>query len=134
MKLNIGDVLRLWVEDTNPPKYKFIVIVGFEQNRIAVASLFINSRVNQRINWNPYLEALHIEISATQHHFLSYNSYVDCSELHIDDVVRLTSIIESNPDIICGTIHPTILSEIRNRVIHADTIKAKIKKKFGFFD
>lgn len=56
--LKIGTVLRLSVKDTNPPKIKRFIVVGKTIDGLSLASVYINSQINLKVNWNIELQSL----------------------------------------------------------------------------
>jgi hypothetical protein len=130
----IGAVLRLFVEDTNPPKVKYFIVVGLTQDGISLASVYINSEVNMIMNYSQELRALHLPLSADDCNFLDHDSYVDCSRLVIRDRERIYQDLLNCPEAFVGTLSQNQLTTIRNHIIGAKTIKGKIKKKFALYD
>lgn len=129
----VGAVLRLFVEDTNPPKVKFFIVIGLTEDRVSLASIYINSDVNMVINYSQELRDLHLPLSANDCDFLDHDSFVDCSQLQERNRERIYQDILNSPEAFVGTLNSEQLSTIRNQVINAKTIKGKIKKKFGFY-
>lgn len=85
----IGAVLRLFVEDTDPPKVKYFIVVGLTQDGISLASVYINSEVNMIMNYSLELRALHLPLSTDDCNLLDHDSFVDCSRLVIRDRERI---------------------------------------------
>jgi hypothetical protein len=44
--LKIGSVIKVFVDDTKPPKEKRLVLVGISFDKVFYASIFLNSEVN----------------------------------------------------------------------------------------
>ena len=131
--MQIGSVLKLFVDDTRPQKEKFFIVIGLSQDGIILASVYINSEVNLVVNYSPELRALHLPISADTCDFLDYDSYVDCSQLVIRDREIILNALFYRPEAFVGTVSNDDLEAIRKTIIGAQTIKGKIKKKFGLF-
>jgi len=64
---------------TSPPKDKFVVIVHIDGNALGV---FINTRISSWIQARPNLIVCETTISAAEHPFLNYDSWVDCQDLY----------------------------------------------------
>lgn len=72
------EIYHLYCTQTTPDKYKFIVVV-------CVAPTFclglpINSRINRFIEDRPHLLPCEASITAAEHSFLKYDSFVDCRD------------------------------------------------------
>src|SRR6056297_1676249 len=93
--LVIGKVLRLKVKDTNPPKIKRFVIVGFSEDKFSLASVYINSEINTNINWSLEQQELQLELTSDNREYLDKTSYIDCSQLIIRDYDEINSIVKS---------------------------------------
>ena len=59
--VNVGDVLYLFVEDTDPPKKKYFFVLGVTEDEISLASFFVNSEINFNVNRNAVLVKYNIE-------------------------------------------------------------------------
>ncbi|MFZ4525425.1 MAG: hypothetical protein ACOYOE_07735 [Chlorobium sp.] len=51
--LEVGSVLKLYVKDTKPPKEKRFIIVGKNIDGLCLATVYINSEINEKINYSP---------------------------------------------------------------------------------
>lgn len=87
--IDVGDVFRINMgrETGIVPKAgdesrnKFFIVLGFDNNGNAYGGVVINSKINSKI---PYeAQILHMPISKDKYDFLTYNSFVDCSELMV---------------------------------------------------
>lgn len=58
------------------PKDKFVLIAYINPS---FYGFLINSKVNKYLKNRPYLLCCEAEIIASEHNFLDYNSYVDCT-------------------------------------------------------
>lgn len=131
--LEIGMVLKLYVSDTRPAKEKRFIVIGKTDNDLSIATLYINSKINKKINWAKELIDLHIHFKAQGREYLDYDSYVDCSKLIIRDFNELTAAINKRPEAILGTISDEDLQLISDKIKDSPTIKGKHKKKYGFY-
>lgn len=81
MLLDVGDVIRMFVEDVSPPKVKYCIVVGKTSQE--VATIFINSRL--RFADLEELQGLQCPLSVSDCPFLKYDSYADCSDIRERD-------------------------------------------------
>ena len=130
----IGTVLRMMVKDTTPPKVKRFIIVGESADSLTLASVYINTELNIKVNYNLDLQCQHIEFQAAGRDYLDHTSFVDCSKLKIIERAELCAIIQNRPAIIIGKLDQQDFEIIRRQLICSKTIKGKIKKRYGFYD
>jgi hypothetical protein len=77
-RLTPWSVIYVPVHFSNPPpKEKFLVIARVHAETLAFA---INSRPTEFIRRNPKLLACQVQIGCGSHTFLSYDSYIDCTD------------------------------------------------------
>ncbi|MDX8552181.1 hypothetical protein MK851_00885 [Tenacibaculum sp. 1B UA] len=132
--LEKGTVLRMFVDDTDPPKIKRFIVLGLHENKIALGTLFINSDLNKNINYSTELQSLQYELKSQDNTFLTHDSFVDCSTIQQrenEDVLKKVN--EDNSKII-GYLNPDTFEDIRKTVIKSETIRGKHKKRFGLYD
>lgn len=131
--LEVGSVLKLYVKDTKPPKEKRFIIVGKNIDGLCLATVYINSEINEKINYTPELKKLQLLFQVTGRDYLDYDSFVDCSELVIRDKKEIEEVIKNRPGIVIGKLCDSDLSAIRSEIINSPKIKGKDKKKYGFY-
>jgi hypothetical protein len=131
--LKIGMVLKLFVNDTTPPKEKRFIIVGFSEDKFSLASLYINSEINKNINWSQEQQALQLELTAETREFLDWDSYVDCSKLILRETRELQTVYASRPEVFIGQLSDQDFEIIITTLKHASTINGKFKKRYGIF-
>ncbi len=119
-EIKIGAVLKYWATETNPPKQKIRIVVGFSNDKVLVATLFINTEINPNVFPTEELRKLHLVFEKSRCEYLDHDSFVDCSQLH------------ENPTVVSGEVANTDLENIKNIIKNAATITPKQKKKFGF--
>lgn len=87
--ISVGDVFRINMgretgivpKEGDESRNKFFIVLGFDDSGNAYGGVIINSKINRRI---PYeAQILHMPISKDKYDFLTYNSFVDCSELMV---------------------------------------------------
>jgi len=132
-EIKIGTVIRYMAMDVVPePKQKMRLIVGFSNDKLLVATLFINTDINPNKFATQELKNLHLSITQNQYAFLKHDSFLDCSELKEVRYEFLADILSSNPTYIIGEISQEDWERIKETIKNAITITPKQKKKFGF--
>ncbi|MBS3770791.1 MAG: hypothetical protein KGY69_11095 [Bacteroidales bacterium] len=131
--IKIGTVLRLYVKDITPPKPKRFIVVGFTDDKSELATVFINSNINEKVNWSIEHQNAQIKLPKDKP-FLERKSYVDCSELKQWSVMYLESKVKNNPEYIIGELEKDDLDKILNNIKYSQIIKGKYLKKYGFKD
>lgn len=129
--LKEGSVLKMFVDDTTPPKEKRFIVVGFSGDRAQLATIYINSEINLQVNYSPELQRLHLFMQSDGRDFLDHNSFVDCSQLMQRDVSAIHETIVERPNAVIGVISDDELSQIRRKLAGAPSIKRWIKMKYG---
>lgn len=76
-----GVILHRWFDNTTPPKYKFFVVIGEDEQRI-VGFFFINTNLNSYIRRNSSFFEMQMSIHKDDYAFLSNNfSYISAHEI-----------------------------------------------------
>lgn len=70
-----GDIYHRYFTTTKPPKYKFFVIVGEDEDSY-VGYFFINSAINSAILRNQRMLDMQMPISPTTYPFLDHSSFI----------------------------------------------------------
>ena len=70
-----GDIYHRYFTTTKPPKYKFFVIVGEDEDSY-VGYFFINSAINATILRNQRMLDMQLPISPTTYPFLDHSSFI----------------------------------------------------------
>lgn len=130
--IQIGTVIRAFVNTTNPPKIKRFVVVGFKNDKISLASVLINSEVNIKYNFHQELVCQHLLFESENRPYLSKDSYVDCSEIHTLSVSELNDKLDKDPSIAIGVVEKEDLDLIMKTLVNSDFIKGKHKKCLVF--
>ncbi|GGM95079.1 hypothetical protein GCM10010967_30580 [Dyadobacter beijingensis] len=133
MSTLIGTVIRMMVRDTIPPKIKRFIIVGASADTLTLASVYINTELNIKVNYNLDLRCQHIEFDVAGRDYLDHTSFVDCSKLKIIEREELCEIIRNRPAVVIGHLSVSDLELVRRQIVHSPTIKGKIKKRYGFY-
>ncbi len=131
--LESGIVIKLHVKDTTPPKEKRLIIVGITEDRLILATVYINSEINLKVNWAVELKEQHLFFESKGRSWLDWDSYVDCSKITPRDHNEIESAIKLKPEAIIGKLSHEDLEVIKQKISTSPTIKGKHKKKFGFY-
>jgi hypothetical protein len=78
--------------NTYPPKEKFCIIVGCIHDKVAV--VYINSIINQNVNYNSNLQSLHLPILKNDYQWLNYDSFIDCSKIYEKDISEILNLLK----------------------------------------
>lgn len=132
--VSVGDVLYLFVEDTDPPKNKYFFVLGITEDEVSIASFYVNSRINLNVNNNPVLVQYNIEIDPKDYPFLQYPSFVDCTKMIFREKSTFDEIVRNRPESVVYKLTEDQLQYFRTIIREVPTIKGKTIKKFGFFD
>jgi hypothetical protein len=133
-KLEKGTVLRMFVDDTHPPKIKWFIVLGLHENKLALGTLFINTDINKNINYSTELQNLQYKLKSQDNTFLNHDSFVDCSTIQHRENDDILSKVNNDNSKIMGYLDPNTFEEVRKTVIKSETIRGKLKKKFGLYD
>lgn len=128
-ELVVGCVLRMHVQDTNPPKVKRFVVVGKSGDNINLATVFINSRIHPYIAEKPHLAESQVHIDPGQCSFIDHDSYIDCSKIVSRSFQDIISGISA--DTIMGHLSDTLKTEVLSRIKAAKNIPLARKKEFN---
>jgi hypothetical protein len=132
--VTVGDVLKLFVEETNPPKIKYFFVLGCTTDHVSIASFYVNSKINLNVNNNPILVKYNIEIKPEDYPFLHHVSYLDCSKMLIRNKSEFDEIVKDRPEAIVYKLKEDQLQFLRTVIREVPTLKGKLKKNFGFYD
>lgn len=96
--LAVGDIFRVRLDERNgitPHKgqtyrFKFIIILGFDDSSIICGGVVINSKINQQVS--ELIKRYHFKIYKSDYNFLTHDSFVNCSNLiRVDKQSVITS-------------------------------------------
>ncbi|WP_215236053.1 hypothetical protein [Dyadobacter linearis] len=124
----------MFVKDTYPPKIKRLVVVGETEDKLTVVSVFFNTKLNEKVNWNLDFKSQQIEFTPEGRDYLDHKCLIDCSKLRPILRDEINEAIKARPGIIIGKLSDEDFSLVRTQIIHSTTIKGKLKKKYGFLD
>ncbi len=129
--LQVGKVLKCFVEFTTPPKEKRFVILGVNEEKELLGVVLINSEINFNVMHTPILEGLQYELKSKNNDFLEHDSFIDCSQLHKISHERLKEVLQNDMQNILGEIKQQDLINVITLVQNAPTILPKTLKMFG---
>lgn len=130
--INIGDVHLINLDQTNgiTPKdgdstrYKFFVVLGFDNEGNIIGGLVINSKINHNLPTS--ITDYQIQVTPNQLTFLYHKSYVNCSKIITAHRDKFTK------DTYRGAITDTnLLQIVIKTVIESPTTSKKLLKQFG---
>jgi hypothetical protein len=127
----IGAVLKYHIGSTIPPKYKRLIIIGFDAHNMFMASVFINSQINPNIFRSPQARQQHLELDVNNRTYLDKISYVDCSQIKIEDTTAIKDLLVTNPSIHIGELSNSDLTDVLDKIKNSPTITPKEKRRFG---
>ncbi|KQS30643.1 hypothetical protein [Dyadobacter sp. Leaf189] len=130
--IEVGCVIRLFVNWTIPPKEKRFVIVAIGEDYVSLAMVLINTRVNEHVNFSDELRSLHIPVDSAGREYLHHNSYIDCTDLHEESMSHIRTVLQSDSSNYLGKMNEEDLAKVHRLIMVSKTIKPYKKKKFGF--
>jgi len=128
--ITIGSVLRCFVKNTNPPKEKRFVVLGFDNNGNLVGTVFINTEINWKVNRTMELAQLQLYVRAEDNDYLDWDSYIDCSELVEIPKNEIATAISTNPANVLGTVNNEDFTSIIEYVKKSPKNPPKLLKKY----
>ena len=129
--LKVGSVLRYYKTNTIPPKLKRAVVVGFDNDKILFASVFINSEINPNMFPTQRLRDLHLPFEATGRNYLDHDSFVDCSQIHVEDAQIVKTLMIDDMSVHIGDLSDADCEKIVDTLRTAHTIPTAVKRKYG---
>lgn len=127
----VGSVLKYHIDFKPIPKEKRLIIVGFDAEKVLFATVFINTEINPNVFPSKDLQDLHISLDAVGRDYLSYSSYVDCSNIYEQDVKTVKEQLAESPDMHLGCLSEDDLNIIQSKIKTAKTISLATKKKYN---
>lgn len=128
--LKVGAVIRIAVPDTTPPKIKIMIIAGMDGDRVAVATVFINSEINPGVINTAELQKLQMLLTVANCPFLNHDSYADCSALKARSLTDIRDLIKKNPSFHLGHLTESDLKKLLALIKSSRTIPIRLKKQF----
>lgn len=132
--IDIGKALFIEIPEFQISYKKYWIIVAINNSRKYIAGVIINTEINTNVARNEYLRSQHILIKRSDHSFLDYDSYVDCSKLQKRPFQEVYNAIVENPNIVVGNVTDEMLRQINLKITCSKTISPKEKKEFGLLE
>jgi hypothetical protein len=129
--LKVGSVIRAIVKDTTPPKTKRFILIGISGDKLAVATLYLNTEINPNVFTTNELRNLHLKMEAIGRSYLSHDSFADCSKVYEKEFAEILKVLESDASSILGELNAADLDQVKQTVKIARTISVHVKKKYG---
>jgi hypothetical protein len=89
-----GTILHRYFNNTIPPKSKFFVVIGENENNI-VGFFFVNTDINNYLKHNRLYFDMQMSVKRSVYGFLNYDSFIDAHELKLIDKTLLHNEITS---------------------------------------
>lgn len=133
--IKIGDIIYvsldeedgLVLKDGYKDRKKYIVIIGFTPEGIAIGALLINSEITSFKRSEELLNCQYPLLARNYRNILSYDSWLDCSDIFELSKQKIT---EKN-----GKLKGCLISEDKKRVMEflkeTDVIDNATKKRYG---
>lgn len=123
--------MHRWFGSTTPPKNKFFVVIGEDENRI-IGYFFINSNVSKFISRNSRYLEMQMHIKRSDYPFLSHDSFIDAHELKYLDKADIMAELQSGKTTHKGTLADEdmerLLASLRESALYSKHIKEKFFK------
>jgi len=130
--IKVGAVIYRYETETTPPKNKFSIIVGVSNDKISLARVIVNSKINPNIFNTIDLQSAQIGINSDENEMFRHYSYADCTKVFEVDKSTLNEEFAGNSKIHCGNISEHVLENIFETLRTSRIIKPYLKKKYGF--
>ena len=129
--LKVGSVLRYYKTNTIPPKLKRAVVVGFDNDKILFASVFINSEINPNMFPTQRLRDLHLSFEAINRDYIDHDSFVDCSQIHVENVHTVKTLMVNDMSVHIGDLSDADCEKVIEALKMAHTIPRAVKRRYG---
>jgi len=130
--VKIGTIIRRFETSTTPNKYKFSIVVGESEDKLVVARVLVNSKINPQIYNSIELQNLHIGLDDVDYDCLDHYSYANCSSVKEMNKADLIQEIKSVPDIHKEELNTSDLNAVIETLKKSKTIKPYIKTRYGW--
>ncbi|WP_144051755.1 hypothetical protein [Fibrisoma limi] len=129
--LKIGTILRVPVTDVPGRDFKFYVVVGYSNDKIALGVLYINSVINPNVFPTEELRRLHVPIKLDHRKLVDKDCYIDCSKIYEKEAEHINDLVISNPEYVRGQLDERETGTILSTIYSAKTISRIYKRRFG---
>ncbi len=126
-----GSVFKIFATNTDPPKYKIIVLVAVNEEVALVGYLFVNTDPSWHCIDTDELRNLQLFLTHDTRDYLEHDSYLDCSSLMSHSLSDLDNAFATDGSALLGNLSESDLEIVIEKVTGAKTISNKQKKLFG---
>lgn len=131
--LEIGVVVKIFLDIVTPPKNKRAIIVGESSDGKQFAIVFINSKINKKVHRKLIAQLLQKPLDPEDCAYIDWPSYVDCTQMIMVDKAMVQRAVAKSPWRVIGWVSNIDYEIIKNYILSSPTIKGKYKKKFGLY-
>ena len=131
LSIEIGTVIRSFVDDTKPPKFKYWVVVGMSGDDVDLATVYVNTFPNQFILRSPVLANAQYPLRPDSRRIFKHDCYADCSTIKRKNAEAIQSLLESVEDCVCGVLYPEEVDGMLKLMRETPNISDRDKKRFG---
>lgn len=124
-----GDIFHRFFQTTTPPKPKFFVIVGEDENNY-VGYFFINSNINRFVARNEEMNNMQFPIKPADYPFLDYQSFIAGHELATLPKSDLIAELSTGTTQLKGRMKPEDLEMLLNAASQSSLFSPKEKSYF----
>jgi hypothetical protein len=130
--LEIGTVIRSYDESTTPPKVKYWVVAGVSGDGLALASVYINTRVHPFIMRKPELLNAQYRLDRDSRQLVDYTCFADCSQIRVKNLADIELLLSRKPHYIKGYLYPEEIDDMMRLIRECPNVSEQLKKDFGF--
>ena len=128
-KIQIGSIISIDISGIDHPKWN--IILDITDDKLLVASVFINTEIKYYFINNPELVELQYEIKSNNIKFLDHDSFIDCSKVFESSYSYYKStILKSGSVRKIGDLPENDLKNVVKLVRKSKNISVKTKKTF----
>lgn len=124
-----GTVLHRWFDTTRPPKNKFFVIIGEDDDNI-IGFFFVNSKINDFIKKRPELFDMQMPVKASDYTFLKYDSFIAAHALSKMKKETLCAEVKKGETIIKGRLTDQDITLLLNAVRNSKLFSPAERNRF----
>ena len=129
--LTVGSVIKSYQKNTNPPKYKYFIVIGKTEGLLMLGAVFINTGTNINVHRTPAAKKLQLSLLLAENSFLEHDSFVDCTEIVQQSNNEIAQEYEKNNYVLKGEVSQATLAAIHIALKQSGKIKPGVLKSFG---
>ncbi|AHF17560.1 hypothetical protein [Niabella soli] len=133
LNFKVGSIFKFY--DAVAKKEKRLILIGIRYDKIIVAFLRINTKINTTIFPSEELRNEHLELEFDRElrPFLTHTSYVNCSIFLEQHAKAIYNLLIDKPSIHIGTLCEADLLKIKHKISTSKLLSPSQKKNFGLF-